>query len=396
MTSEDKRLSRFSLPESEDKTLWLNNVPKRVIPSHLVKRSNRGFNIDSVKRNDNSNSSSSSNNKSAVNGYNYTSFGEQKSNQKSIPGSNKELGASGFLDEGLSDLPPRKSIYDFGSDDDDNVDHLEPEKHLFKTNDEIINDPRAFSNIFNPKPRFGSSTTAHSNNKAPFKETFSRDIPSNFKRENLEPITNGESAVLLFGYNDSSFESLIQRFSKFGEILEDFHIGTGISGFSTIGSSTPLKRKSKSSSTSRSVYPIFVGKQWVKITYDNPSSAIRALKENGVIVDDHMVGVIPYTKSALETLLNAKISDSDDIGDTLGNISFGSPSKPLASEGSDGLENNGFKPLSHASQSFKIKDGTQLFKSTAKEEELKKQKEAQQSVGLLGKVSQSLFGFSVV
>ena len=66
------------------------------------------------------------------------------------------------------------------------------------------------------------------------------------------------------------------------------------------------------------IVPIFSGKHWIKLTFDNPNSALQALQENGNVFNGSMIGVVPYHKSIIEKLENRKIFINDNDSTIMG------------------------------------------------------------------------------
>lgn len=268
----------------------------------------------------------------------------------------------------------------------------------------------------------GLSASSKPANNLPFvtNVTYSKQIAS-AKKDVFNSLT-GEYAVIIFGYDDEMFEELILYFARFGKISENFNIadnrintsfiasapfvpindsliadqsmsaGLGstksVSTFSgRINNTASMKYSSRiadqSNSTQKKSHPIFIGKQWVKITYDNIASAIRALRENGISLDgsNAVIGVIPYTKESLEALLHSKIPNDEDVGDSFSDFNATTVFAPAAvsSEASKKLfpgsdiatllqySHNG-TALSTDGSSLKLKDGKDLFKSNVKKE----------------------------
>ena len=66
------------------------------------------------------------------------------------------------------------------------------------------------------------------------------------------------------------------------------------------------------------IVPIFSGKHWIKLTFDNPNSALQALQENGNVFNGSIIGVVPYHKSIIEKLENRKIFINDNDSTIMG------------------------------------------------------------------------------
>ncbi|CEP25232.1 unnamed protein product [Cyberlindnera jadinii] len=193
--------------------------------------------------------------------------------------------------------------------------------------------------------------------------------------------TNGESAVLVFGYSESIANEVIAHFAKFGNVLEDFE-----------ATRTSVIFHKKLSDTPRKSYPIFTGSGWVKLTYDNKASAIRALEENGSVFHGSMIGCVPYSKDAVENIASVSISNSSNVGET--DISL-----------QTGAHHDEEPMLKFASNSHKInlKTDDKIFvkpKSAKlglyKSKDLKQhqlQQQSQQGNSLVNKVNNWLFGW---
>ena len=109
----------------------------------------------------------------------------------------------------------------------------------------------------------------------------------------------------MFGYSESIANEVIAHFAKFGNILEDFE-----------ATRTSVIFHKKLSDAPRKSYPIFTGSGWVKLTYDNKASAIRALEENGSVFHGSMIGCVPYSKDAVENIASVSISNNSNVGET--------------------------------------------------------------------------------
>ncbi|OWB70867.1 hypothetical protein B5S31_g548 [[Candida] boidinii] len=357
----------------------------------------------------------------------------------------------------FNNAPPRRSLWDFhalGKDDD-----LSNSSNSITYTDKLLkSDPTKYNNAFAKPGRRRSLTELNNDNIATSTvsdnngddslnhhkdEIVTKGLGASSKPANNLPfVTNvtyskpiapakkdvfnsltGESAVIIFGYDDEMFEELILYFDRFGKILENFNIadnrintsyiasapfvpindsliadqsilaGSGstkpVSTFSgRINNTASMKYSSRiadlSNSTQKKSYPIFIGKQWVKITYDNIASAIRALRENGISLDgsNAVIGVIPYTKESLEALLHSKIPNDEDVGgDSFTDFNATTVFAPAAvsSEASKKLfpgsdiatllqySHNGATSSTDGS-SVKLKDGKDLFKNNVKKE----------------------------
>ncbi len=167
-----------------------------------------------------------------------------------------------------------------------------------------------------------------------------------------------ECAVIVYGFQDSNFDLIVEHFAKFGTIVEDFdntENGTARTKFilpliimneqmereRAHDSSQKVKKTSAGSSVTDfgtsdgrpntirdpimrlKNYPIFVGEGWVKITYTSTAAAIRALRENGSRDDQgSTIGVVPYSRKEIESLLGRQIPDELDVGNGLSSLHF--------------------------------------------------------------------------
>lgn len=96
------------------------------------------------------------------------------------------------------------------------------------------------------------------------------------------------ASVIIFGFPASHTPSVVSYFRRFGTILEN------------IESARPLLQ-TPSKGIKQPQTPIHTGKNWLKITYDNPSSASRAIRENGMMfADKYMIGCVPVTPQRLK------------------------------------------------------------------------------------------------
>ncbi|ODQ65049.1 MPPN-domain-containing protein [Nadsonia fulvescens var. elongata DSM 6958] len=106
------------------------------------------------------------------------------------------------------------------------------------------------------------------------------------------------NAVIIFGFPPSLIPAVVSHFSRFGTILEN------------ISSASEFRSTAKSVGSLR---PIQSGKNWLKITYESPSSAARALSENGTIfADNYAIGCIPCTPQNLKQFSDASAKNMND------------------------------------------------------------------------------------
>lgn len=120
-------------------------------------------------------------------------------------------------------------------------------------------------------------------------------------------------SVVIFGFPSSVTPAVVAHFSRFGTISEN------------VDSSSRMPIMSSPNKSLRAPpTPIQTGKNWLKITYDNPASASRAIQENGTLIaGQYVVGCIPVTaqnyrdfETASETSMQYGLrSPSDSIGE---------------------------------------------------------------------------------
>lgn len=120
-------------------------------------------------------------------------------------------------------------------------------------------------------------------------------------------------SVVIFGFSPSVTPAVIAHFSRFGTIMENVDSSNRYPLMATPNKSLRAPPT-----------PIQTGKNWLKITYDNPTSASRAIQENGVLIaGQYVVGCIPVTphnhkefEIASETSMLAGLrSPTESIGD---------------------------------------------------------------------------------
>lgn len=259
--------------------LWFNNPKRRTVPSNVIKRSENDHDASSfLIKTKSSNISSSS-------GFNTVQFGTRRNAS--------ELSHVNALSD---ELPPTRTISDLRKED--NTDSL--------TNDTLSNTTvntdqknlptSAFST---PSKSNGSVLTFPLNSKQ--QQQLSLQTSQKEEQEQKHKLST-ESAVLVFGYPESIANNVIKYFNKFGTILEDFE-STRINPI--FNSNKPKK-----------IYPIYTGNGWVKLTYDNKASAVRALEENGSVYFGVIIGCVPYSKDAIERIASISINELQDIGES--------------------------------------------------------------------------------
>lgn len=229
---------------------------------------------------------------------------------------------------------PTKSLFDPSAFNDDNNPN---EIFIDSVFNEMNENPVTFNNIFQRPERFvkaGQSSNLSSNLPWSISSTPQSKVGTpNQSKELLGTSSKQNSqrlycSIIVYGFDNDHFSSLIDHFAKYGDIMEDMNITDSNNHYGQLGS---LLSKNKLLETNEDSlnkdeprkFPIFIGNGWVKITYDNPNSAIRALVDNGT--DDgngNILGVMPYKRKALELLLDAKLTDDLDIGEGLRGLNY--------------------------------------------------------------------------
>ncbi|SCV05079.1 LANO_0G18008g1_1 [Lachancea nothofagi CBS 11611] len=281
------------------KTSWFNNPRKRTIPQSIVKRSAKAG------PSDNSNGSGNSGTTSATNGNGFgaMTFGTRKSPNSFNPTKKTHESKDSLPNAILIDsneTPPTKSIFDWQREDEfgSMVPTQRHDAHLPDTpfGSSKVADASMLRNVFDKDSKF---------------DTLSQDSSSSQNGMTGPSLSQrSESAVIVFGYPESISNQIIIQFSKFGNILEDFEALRGASGINA----ATLRLRNKRANGVHRKYPIFTGDGWIKLTYDSPSSALRALQENGVVYGGCLIGCVPYNKSAVEQLASCTIEKNDDVG----------------------------------------------------------------------------------
>lgn len=224
------------------------------------------------------------------------------------------------------DLPPTRSIHD--------LNHISTPSKPSQIELIINKDPNQFENVFN------------------------RNAP---KETPPKSINSSESAVLVFGYPESISDLVIQHFREFGEFLEKFD-------------NNNKKHSSNSISlNNKKIVPIFVGKNWLKLTFKNSDAASQALLENGIVFNGSILGVIPYSKEAIEKLQKRKLTDEEDFG-------------------TNDLKSVKKEPLNNSiSSNIDIKDGTKFFLKASDDKVTNKSENS--NLTWYEKITKALFGF---
>lgn len=282
---------------------WYNNPKKKSnLHNNLSKRS---LLLRSTGNEDKSETSSGIHLKN--NGFNLADFSKKDSSD--LLQKKDNLGATDIYNS-TTDYPPTTSLHDWQREDEFGIvqpasntsNYGEPNSKSYHNNSYggLIKTPNVFDKSGQSSGYKLSSTIGKNNT----------DVNKN---DNNSAIYS-ESAVIVFGYPEYLSNQVITHFSHFGNILEDFEIlrsSTGINN-NTFRLHANLNALQEGSMSTK--LPIFTGEGWVKITYDSPTSALRALKENGTVFTGHLIGCIPYSKSAVEQLASISVDKSDDIG----------------------------------------------------------------------------------
>ncbi|GAV51779.1 hypothetical protein ZYGR_0AF02500 [Zygosaccharomyces rouxii] len=305
---------------------WFNNPKKRAIPQSIVKRTTkRSPSADSSQADNDSGSST------VRSGFNSIAFGTKRnaggfqSSQIAKPTANVEKNTGILIDS--NEAPPSISLYDWQREDD-----FGTTLPQLNSNSLLPNDTQITSQ--SPSSSFKKGTSAGSEfnafDKGSVTKTNAQNRPESGGTDVGENLgqSHNESAVIVFGYPESISNLIITHFSKFGYILEDFEVLRSSSGINTatlrLHGSKPGRK-----------YPIFTGDGWVKLTYDSPSSALRALEENGRVYGGSLIGCVPYNKRAVEQLASCKIEKEDDIG----NLNFSVAPSTFTDTNPDVFEN---------------------------------------------------------
>lgn len=369
---------------------WFQNTSKRVIPNHLVPKKKLGFQLSTVSNKKDAKSTSALSTASKPGLFNATDFNVitfgNRGQGTSAPllGDalalilNDQADTTTTLDyddiplyNNAEDLPPARSLYDLN--DEAFISLSKPAQH---TESFIHKDPRSFNNAFARKEEVATTSVEEE------------------KKIKLNSMQNTDSAILVFGYPESMVNQVIAYFLEFGTILEEFEATknskqASANIFDAIATTGAFP--SSDSPTFRSGTtpppPIFSGNSWVKITYDNPSSAMDALQESGSVFNGVLIGVIPYTKDAVEKLQKRKLTAVEDIGggvQALHRPDASASDKPVI--GDD-------VPTSYIKR-LEIKDGSELFlKSAASNAAKLSADNSNKKLGVWSTISNYFFGF---
>lgn len=359
---------------------WLENSNRRVIVNHLVPKKKLTFEL-AASKNAKDPATSNSANSFVSTDFNGITFGN-KLHRNSSAGL---VDASVIVFQGANDSTAENDDLPLYNNSED----LPPPRSLMDLNDEFLlslgkptqqadsflnKDPRTLSNVFNRDA------------KNPANED---------PKTTANPLAHSETAVLVFGYPESMANQVISHFADFGTILEDFEAvrSSKANPYSQFGDLAPagaFKSVPTTETKRASPPPMFCGKSWVKLTYDNPASAIDALQESGSVFNGALIGVVPYTKDTLEKLRNRKITSAEDIGGGLQGLVHVETNKVdqrVIGDSSDLL-------ASYINR-IDVKDGSEFFLKLATGGDLGKSvgKLDSKKLGLWGTVSSYFFGF---
>lgn len=321
--------------------LWFNNPKRRTNPAHVVKRD-----TDDELDKDSSFLAKTKSSQKTSSGFNSLTFGTRRNNTEAAH-------VNAFSDE----LPPSKTISDLQRED-----YSDSYLSANQTNGNVsLMSKGDDSGIFGSTQR----NILPDHLLKPY-SAFSTPLKPEQPRVS-SPLRPEESAVLVFGYPESIANQAIKHFAKFGVILEDFE-ATRVE---------PVFHKPSNKS-----YPIFTGNGWVKLTYDNRASAIRALEESGSVFHGSMIGCVPYSKQAIENIASISIQNSEDIGES--NIAL-----------QQSKDENNLLSFTTNSQKLNVKTDDKIFVKPRGEKTLYSGKtvETRHSNSVLGKVNNWLFGW---
>lgn len=169
----------------------------------------------------------------------------------------------------------------------------------------IQEDPPPTRSIYdNDSSPFGSEITSNSlpemaftgsGNGSSTSTSTSSSKPSSSGQSSSQSLPVGQSgsevvSVIIFGFPASLTQAVVSHFVRFGKILENVD-------------SNRRSHPSPSKGNKKKSYPtqIHTGKNWIKITYDNPGSAARAIQENGIVfAGQYIIGCVPATAQKLK------------------------------------------------------------------------------------------------
>jgi hypothetical protein len=145
---------------------------------------------------------------------------------------------SNIIDE--EDLPPTESIYDTGA------------SPFFSAGSTPMRE--------SVRPMAALPTSHSTIGLRRMSSNSSKPSPPTNTSPDLQESQNANCSVIVFGFPPTLTSTIIKHFSKFGRILENFDVAKGES---------PRK--------SGRAPPIQTGPNWMKLTFDNPTSAAKAV-----------------------------------------------------------------------------------------------------------------------
>lgn len=370
---------------------WFQNPKRRTIPNHLVPKRKSGFQLTST-----STSKKDSKNKKDLlqsndsSQFNLLSFGASQRKALTSSGTFDGTNNVGSLyDTSLGDISKYDKTFNDTLTDDfplySNGDDLPPSRSIYDLNDEVLislnkpanqhadafinKDPKNFNNVFNRDGNLNKNS----------EQTKEDTLQSN-------PLQNGETAILVFGYPESMANQVILHLQEFGTILEEFEV--------TKQKNSLLKHyQNNNGNIKPQIVPILSGRSWVKITYDNPSSAIDALQENGCVFNGVLLGVIPYSKNSIEKLQKRKLTKEEDIG---GGVEYQLNTFDNTQKKDDAIVGDSNDVQGSYITRLDIKDGSNFFLQSNSTDPTKSEsdKKKEENLGLAGKLFRYFFGFN--
>lgn len=379
------------MAERKDPT-WFQTSSLRVIPNHLVSKKKPGFQISAVANSKKDSKSTSGSSGSSSGGFNATDF-----NVITFGNRPHRASSASYADTLLFLQDADNTTVNYDNDDIplyNNSDDVPPSRSMYDLNDEVfmsLNKPSQHTESFiNKDPKTFNNLFA----KADDKSNTVADTDSKILKN---PLLNSELAILVFGYPELMANQVIARFAEFGSILEDFEAARS-SKNSSEGLLGMIQATGAFPSASQDTVvehgpppPIFSGKSWVKLTYDNPSSAIDALQESGSVFNGCLIGVVPYTRDAVEKLQRRKLTSVEDIGGGLPSLVHSESSKV-----DNGVIGDSNDMQASYIKRLDIKDGSELFlkaNSTNGDPSKGSAKKSDEKLGVWGTISNYFFGF---
>uniref|UniRef100_A0A060SX63 ARAD1A02046p n=1 Tax=Blastobotrys adeninivorans TaxID=409370 RepID=A0A060SX63_BLAAD len=297
---------------------------RKQIPSHLsgkMMRHKSSFNTERASTTPSLSSATTASSASSPPSASYStsSFGTPKPTQSK---------KSSFIDE--ESLPPTESIYDTGASP-------------FVQRNTPISTSRtgpSSSRLLSNSPRRDGALPPASNSFSSSKTQ--EPLASS---QSLTAQASQNCSIIVYGFPPQLASVVVKSFSKYGAIQEQYE-------------------SSKDSTMHKPAPPIETGKNWMKITYDNPTSAARAISSGNTAIGGYIVGVAPYSSTTLRQLEGASGDESNDQVQglpTLGRTERSLPrtiSMPVLSD--DRTNGNG---SGTPGRRIEVKDGRGIFSS---------------------------------